>query len=107
LPPSFIGQKEDDTWRFSIDFVKLNDLSIKNRFHMPLVEEILDELADTKILTSLDITAGYTKLGWVNLMNLKTSFKTHHGHYQFYALWLNKCPTSFQCAKNLVLAPFR
>jgi hypothetical protein len=52
--------KKDDTWRFCVDYRKLNDLIIKNRFPMPLVEEFLVELVRTNYFSSLDLTAGYT-----------------------------------------------
>jgi hypothetical protein len=49
--------KKYGTWRFCVDYRKLNDLTIKNRFHMPLVEEILEELAGTQYFSSLDLIA--------------------------------------------------
>jgi hypothetical protein len=54
--------KKDGSWRFCVDYMKLNDLTIKNRFPMPLVEEILEELAGTQYFTSLDFTAGYHQI---------------------------------------------
>jgi hypothetical protein len=57
------------------DYWKLNDMSVKNRFPMPLVEEILDELSGTQFFTFLDqIRMGETD-------EFKTVFKTHQGHY--------------------------
>jgi hypothetical protein len=55
-------QKKDDSWRFCVDYGKVNDMTIKNRFPMPLVDEILDELAGTRYFTSLDLTAGYHQI---------------------------------------------
>jgi hypothetical protein len=57
--PVLLVKKKDGSWRFCVDYRKLNDLTIKNRFLMPLVEGILEELAGTKYFTSLDLTAGY------------------------------------------------
>lgn len=45
-----------------MDYRKLNDMTVKNRFPMPLVDEILDELSGTKNFTSLDMTAGYHQI---------------------------------------------
>jgi hypothetical protein len=55
-------QKKDDSWRFCVDYGKVNDMTIKNRFPMLLVDEILDELAGTRYFTSLDMTAGYHQI---------------------------------------------
>jgi hypothetical protein len=55
-------QKKDGTSRFCVDYRKLNDITIKNKFLMPLVDEILDELSGTQYFTSLDMTAGYHQI---------------------------------------------
>jgi hypothetical protein len=60
-----------------VDYRKLNDLTIKNRFPMPLVEEILEELAGTRYFTSLDLTAGYHQIRMGEGEEFKTAFKTH------------------------------
>jgi hypothetical protein len=52
-------KKKDGQWRFCVDYRKLNALTIKNRFPMPIVEEILDELARSKFFTKLDMRYGY------------------------------------------------
>jgi hypothetical protein len=50
---------KDGTWRFCVDYKKLNDMTIKNRFPMTIIEEILDELVGAKYFTKLDMKAGY------------------------------------------------
>lgn len=50
---------------------------------MPIIEEILNELAGTKFFAKLDMRAGYHHVRMKPEDEFKTAFKTHHGHYQF------------------------
>lgn len=57
--PVLLVLKKDGLWRFCIDYWKLNSITVKNRFPMPLVDEILDELVGTKYFAKLDMRLGY------------------------------------------------
>jgi hypothetical protein len=87
-----------------VDYRKLNDLTIKNRFPMSLVEEILEELAGTKYFTSLDLTAGYHQIQMGITEEYKTAFKIHQGHYQFRVMTfgLTNALATFQCAMKSI-----
>jgi hypothetical protein len=68
-------QKKDGSQRFYVDYLKLNDLTVKNRFPMPVVDEILDELHGTKYFTSLDLRAGYHQVCMEEGEEFKIAFK--------------------------------
>jgi hypothetical protein len=106
--PVLLVKKKDRTWRFCVDYQKLNDLTIKNRFPMPLVEEIVEELVGTQYFSSLDLIAGYHHIKMDEADEFKTAFKTHHGLYQFRVMpfGLTNAPATFQCAMNSFQDPF-
>jgi hypothetical protein len=82
-------------------------LTIKNRFPIPIIDEILDELAGTKLFTKLDMRSGYHQVGMHSDDEFKTTFKIHHGHFQFHVrpFGLTNAPATFPHLTTQILHP--
>jgi hypothetical protein len=74
-------KKKDGTWRFYVDYRKLNVATIKNNFPMPIINEFLDEIAGAKYFTKLDLRHGLHQIRMTAQDEFKTTFKTHDGHF--------------------------
>jgi hypothetical protein len=77
--PVILVRKKDGSWRFYVDYRGLNSITVKNKYPMPIVDELLDELAGAKWFTKIDLRAGYHQIRLKPEDEHKTAFKTHQG----------------------------
>ncbi|GJU15970.1 putative reverse transcriptase domain-containing protein [Tanacetum coccineum] len=106
--PVLFVKKKDGSFRMCIDYRELNKLTVKNRYPLPRINDLFDQLQGSSVYSKIDMQSGYHQLRVREEDIPKTAFQTWYGHYEFQVMpfGLTNAPAVFMDLMNRVCKPF-
>ncbi|GJU38623.1 putative reverse transcriptase domain-containing protein, partial [Tanacetum coccineum] len=106
-PVLFVKKKDGSFW-MCIDYRELNKLTVKNRYPLPRIDDLFNQLQGSSVYSKIDIRSGYHQLRVREEDISKTAFRTRYGHYEFQVMpfGLTNAPAVFMDLMNRVCKPY-
>ncbi|GJX43128.1 putative reverse transcriptase domain-containing protein [Tanacetum coccineum] len=106
--PILFVKKKDGSFRMCIDYHELNKLTVKNRYPLPRIDDLFDQLQGSSIYLKIDLRSSYHQLRVREEDITKTAFRTRYGHYEFQVMpfGLNNAPAVFMDLMNRMCNPY-
>ena len=106
--PVLFVKKKDGTMRMCIDYIQLNKVTVKNKYPLPRIDDLFDQLQGASLLSKIDLRSGYHQLNIRASDIPNTAFRTQYGHYEYLVMsfGLTNTPAAFMDLMNEVFRPY-